>query len=187
MTMDGADRAVGAWRSQPPGAGQMNSTDIRVKAELLAARTATQMRLGGLALGVVAIGNVVEVVLESNDLERLGSGLTILAVAFVTFDYWRRKRRDLAACRSAGVDSLRFYRAELMRQRAEIGQFWWRWVLPFVPGIALSVFGRSIVTPRSLSQSAVLAVLVAILLGGITLANRREARRIQKEFDELDS
>lgn len=179
------DRALHAWQSQRAGESHMNASDIRVKSELFAARTTTQLRLGGWALGVVVIANILEIALESNQLERIGSGLTILAVAFVAVDYLRRKRRNLAASDSVASDSRSFYRAALLRQQAEIGQFWWRWVLPFVPGIALSLFGRSLVTARSAGQYATMGLLLAILLGGITLANRREGRKIQKEIDEL--
>jgi uncharacterized membrane protein YfcA len=184
---DPDDRAVRAWQSQPEAEAEMNASDIRVKSELFTARATAQMRLGAIALAVVVIGNILEMALESDEMERIGSGLTILAVAFVAFDYFRRKRRDSAASPSGALDSRSFYRAALLRQRAQLGQFWWRWVLPFVPGISLSVFGRSIVAPRSPGQYLVMGLLLAVLLGGIALVNRREARKIQDEIDELDS
>jgi hypothetical protein len=187
MTTNGLDDgALRAWQSQRAEEAEMNASDTRVKSELLAARTTTQMRLGAMALAVVVIGNILEIALESSELERIGSGLTILAVAFVVFDYVRRKRQNLASP-SIASDSRSFYRAALLQQQAEIGQFWWRWALPFVPGLTLSLFGRSIVTPRSPGHYATMGLLLAILIGGIVLANRREGRKIQEKIDELDS
>jgi hypothetical protein len=86
---------------------------------------------------------------------------------------------------SGAIDSVQFYRAELVRRRDEFGAFWWRYALPFVPGIALSLFGGAVMTVRSPAQYAVLALIMAGILAGIALVNRRGARQIQAEIDEL--
>jgi hypothetical protein len=186
MTMDGPDdRARHAWQAQATGETNMNVGDIRLKAALFEARTTRQLNLTRVAFGIVLIGNVLEILFEPNALERIGSGLTILAVAFVAFHYRRRKQRATAGLASRTLDSLQFYRAELVRQRDEIGHFWWRYALPFVPGIALSL-GPGLTTPKAPAQYLAMAVGLAVLLAGIAIANRWEARKLQAKIDELD-
>jgi cbb3-type cytochrome oxidase subunit 3 len=186
MTMERPEERVAeAWRAQPTGEAEMSASHIRLKAEMFETRTARHMKLARAAFALVLIGNIAEIAIESNRWERIGSGLTILAVVFVVFDALRRRRRDRAEVASGAMDSVRFYRAELVRRRDEYRQFWWRYALPFVPGIALSLFGAAAV-PRSPAQYALLAVLFAGFLAGIAFANRRGARQIQAEIDELD-
>jgi hypothetical protein len=184
MTIDPQDdRARHAWQAQPTGEAQMNATDIRLKAAMFEARTARQMTLARVAFAIILIGNILQVVFERNSLERMGAGLTILAVVFVTLNH-RLRRQRTAGSVSGALDSLQFYRAELQRQRDEIRYFWWRYALPFVPGIALSV-GPGLTTPKSPAQYTAMAVGLGVLLAGIAVANRLEARKLQSQIDEL--
>lgn len=99
------------------------------------------------------------------------------------FHYRRRKERAGSAVGT--TDSLQFYRAEHQRQRDEICRFWWRYALPFLPGIAFSV-APAAMTKRSPAPYAAMAVGLAVPVAGIAPANHSEARKLQAQIDELD-
>lgn len=80
---------------------------------------------------------------------------------------------------TASVD---FYRAQLARQH-ELARRPWRYLMAFVPGIALSVFGGAV--DRPLGQQVVVAALGIAVFVGVAWVNTRTARKLQKEIDTL--
>jgi hypothetical protein len=163
----------------------MTPAEIRTKAALFDTRSHTQDRLGAIAIGVVILANVVSAIFESNPVERIGDGLTVLAAVCIVVFYTRARRQARDDARLGGLDSLAFSRSVLTRRRDEVRQFWLRYALPFVPGIVLSINGRS-GSPRSVSQYVALAVGLLVLVAGIAWMNRREAAKLQTEIDALD-
>ena len=96
--------------------------------------------------------------------------------------------------------SLDFYRASLVRQR-NLHQSVWTWyLLPFVPGIALSLFGFAVRDGAILNQPSpvgergtatvastlIFAGIMAAILFFIAAWNKRRARKLQGELDALE-
>lgn len=74
------------------------------------------------------------------------------------------------------------HRQQLARQRALAGQPW-RYLVLFVPGVALSLFGDALA--RTTAQNAAIAVFAVALFLGVAWVNARTGRRLQREIDEL--
>ena len=78
-----------------------------------------------------------------------------------------------------------FYRAELVRQR-DLSKDSWGYLLPFVPGVALALFGDGFENRPTSQLIAIVAFGVALFLG-VAWWNAHTARRLQNEIDALDA
>ena len=92
---------------------------------------------------------------------------------------WRRRRSPWENQR------VEFYRAELVRQR-DLSKDSWGYLLPFVPGVALALFGGGF-EDRPTSQPIALVAFGVVLFLGIAWWNAHMARRLQNEIDALDA
>ena len=76
-------------------------------------------------------------------------------------------------------------RAELVRQRDLAGDSW-GYLLPFVPGVTLSLLGGAL-QQRPASQVIALAVFGLALFLAVAWLNAFTARKRQMEIDALDA
>lgn len=174
------------WQEQRIEEDAMMTSDVRARAAAFEARIRRQDLGGFIAIGIVVIANIVEVLLGTDDVERLGDGLNLCAALFVLYSL-RRARTAVTRPASLGLtSSIDFYRAEVLRRRGMLKNFWLRCALPFVPGIFLSTFGHMATKPVPLSRYAALAAGFAVLVAGIAWANHRKARKLQAEIDAID-
>lgn len=89
----------------------------------------------------------------------------------------------------AGVlDTLRFQRKLLERQRDARRGSWRWWGLPSLPSIALCI-ASAILEVEPVSWGTVLSIVAWVVVGGgvVIWVLEREARRFQREIDALDS
>jgi hypothetical protein len=119
-------------------------------------------------------------------LERIGSVLSIAGAANVIVQFLRRPARTMPE--SGAIESIRFYRAELERQRDfHRGRGIGSWLLPGLPGpIIFNVafaLDRPIFAPIVELQMAVLAMAAAIVVP----LNLAMARKYQRRIDALDA
>jgi hypothetical protein len=94
---------------------------------------------------------------------------------------YRRHRTEPAALGS--TNCVAFYRAELVRQRDLAGDSW-GYLLPFVPGVTLSLRDAQ---DRPASQVIALAVFGVALFLGTAWLNAFTAQKRQMEIDALDA
>jgi hypothetical protein len=71
-----------------------------------------------------------------------------------------------------------------VRQR-ELSRDSWKWVLPFVPGLAVSLLG-GLMEPRPAVQIAAMVVIATATLALVLWMNGRTARQIERELAALD-
>jgi len=117
-----------------------------------------------------------------------GLGLTLLALVAQFAYRWRRLVSPALFSEEVGaLDSLRFYRRELERQRdARLGS--WRRLSLVVPGLITLL--TSYVIELKPVPWALVAGEAIIIVGGFSLAVALEAwraRQLQREIDALDS
>ena len=170
------------WHEQPREEHQMSTDDIRVKAERLEQRVRGWKIIGGLLLTVVIGAEAWQIWTPNPLLERTGDLLTI--AAFVYMAYWFRRYAPIEVVpgtlgRKSSAD---FYRTRLERQR-ELASHPWRYLAVFVPGVALSLFGRA--GDRTMEQNAAIAAVGVLLFVGVAWTMRRTGRQLQTELDEL--
>jgi hypothetical protein len=174
------------WQAQPREEDAMSLNDIRARAATFDDRTRRQNWMAAAAFLVIAVGNLVQFLRGRNAITRVGGLLTVLAVAVVVLIY-RRVRAPGALPEQFGLtSSLEFYRAHLVRQRESVARFW-LFVLPFAPGIALTLTGKMSSRPMTPTRVGTLAALGALWIAVIVWMNLREARKVQTEIDQLDA
>ena len=78
--------------------------------------------------------------------------------------------------------SVDFYRHQLTRER-DLANHPWRYLAVFVPGVGLSLLGRSLDRPPA--QTAAIAAFGIALFFAVAWVNRRTARKLQSEIDLL--
>ena len=123
-------------------------------------------------------------------LPRVGCGLVIAGTIYVVWHLLTRGSpgsMGADAGRSSWID---FRRAELVRQR-DLLRGIWRWYIgPLVPGILLVFIAaarKSHAAPHSLLIWTADAVVVAAVLLGIAWLNKKAARKLQQQIEELDA
>ena len=170
------------WHEQPREEHPMSVDEIRERAHRFEQRT-WRWNVFTAVLIVVIVGvELRQISIERELLERVGDSLTI--AAFVCLAYWYRRHAvgQTAPAGPATTRSVDYYRDQLARQR-DVSNHPWGYLLPFVPGVGLSLFGRAL--DRSPAQNAAIAVFAVALFIGTAWWHRRSARQLQREIDEL--
>ena len=180
-----SDVAVGRlWQQQEREERVMPLDEIRAKAERLDAKTRRWRSATALLFVALVISEALQVWLQEALLERAGDSLTIAALVYVAYRF--RKQRMPAPPMALGrTNTVEFYRAELARQR-DLSKDGWGYLLPFVPGVTLALFGRGL-GARSLSQTIAVIIFGVALFLGVAWWNSHTARKLHNEIDALDA
>ena len=169
------------WNEQPREEPAMTLNDVRDRAQRFEQRTRRWNVLTALLIVIIVAVEVRQISIEPELLERVGDSLTI--AAFVYLAYWyRRHAFGHTAPAGPATQCVDFYRQQLARQR-ELSDNPWGYLLPFVPGVGLSLFGSAL--DRSPVQNTAIAGCAIALFAGTAWWHKRSARRLQREIDEL--
>jgi hypothetical protein len=180
-----ADVAVRTlWQQQEREEPVIPVDEIRAKAEHLDARTRRWRSFTEVLFILLVITEAMQVWRQEALLERAGDSLTIAALLYVAYRY-RRQRMAAPAAALGRTNCVEFYRAELVRQR-DLSKDSWGFLLPFVPGVTLALFGRGL-GERSLGQTIAVIISGVALFLGVAWWNEYTARKLQKEIDAFDA
>jgi hypothetical protein len=170
------------WHEQPREEHAMSIDDIRSKAERFARKT-RRWNIATAALFVALIvAEAWQVWREPRLLERVGDALTIAAIIAAAYYF---KGHATSAAMPAGLgttSSVDFYRVQLAHQR-DLARHPWRYLVLFMPGVGLSLFGRAF--ERPVPQTIAIAALGVTLFLSVAWLHARTARRLQRDIDEL--
>jgi len=127
-------------------------------------------------------------------LQKAGSVLVVLAALWVT---WQLRRRGSPGKpdKSVAVPCLNFHRAELVRQRDLLASIWSWYLAPFVPGMALCLFGTAANADASAPghRTAIALGLIPVILIVVGVfffvyrLNRAAARRLDGKIAAIDA
>ena len=170
------------WHEQPRQEDAMSVNEIRARAQRFERRVRRNNVLTALLVIVIVGVELRQISVEPELLERVGDSLTIAAFVYLAYWYRRYAFGQTAPAGPAMTQSVDFYREQLARQR-DLSDHPWGYLLPFVPGVGLSLFGRALDRPPA--QNAAIAVLAVALFIGTAWWHKRSARRLQREIDEL--
>ena len=172
------------WHQEAREEKIMPLDDIRTKAEGLDAKTRRWRVLTPVLFILILLWEAWQVWTQPETLERAGDLLTIAALLYVTYRFrkYHLGAPPVALGRTTCVD---FYRAELVRQR-DLSKDSWGYLLPFVPGVALALFGGGF-QDRPHSQLVAIAASGVVLFLGIAWWNAHTARRLENDIDALDA
>ena len=158
--------------------------DIRTKAERLDTKTRRWRGATTMLVILLVIIEAWQVWRGEEMLERAGDLLTIAAFVYIAYRF--RKQRLAAPPVALGrTNCVDFYRAELVRQR-DLSKDSWGYLLPFVPGVALALFGGGL-EDRPTSQNIALVAFGVALFLGVAWWNAHTARKFQNEIGALDA
>ncbi len=122
---------------------------------------------------------------------RTGMALIIAGTCYVVWQlHVRGSSSELP--KVAGVSSfIDFQRGQLIRQRDMLTHIWSWYLGPFVPGLVLTMVAIGRANPHHLPnvwlQTALnLGIVLAVFLA-VAWLNKRAARRLQRQIDELDA
>lgn len=178
-----------AWQSQVTEA-RVSLAYVQHRARSLETRTRLRNALE-YAMAVVGVGylawNAWEYFLQ-RPLALAGLGWFGLAFLFFTW-HWHRMAAAQATPMDAGVlDTLRFQRLQLERQRDARRLYWRYWLPALVPGVVLVVWSMLVET-QVIPWTSIWMVLGWFVVGSAGGVGYYEytARRLQREIDALDT
>ena len=170
------------WHDQAREEHAMNVDDIRAKADRFERKVRRWHVLTGVLFLAIIVVEGWQVWREPDVVERVGDLLTIAAFVYVAF--WFRGRMTIESMPAglALTTSVDFYRSQLASQR-DVANHPWRYLAVFLPGVGLSLLGRSLDRPPA--QTAAIAAFGVALFLAIAWVHRRTARKLQSEIDLL--
>jgi hypothetical protein len=185
--MPGADPAQALWQGQ-----ELENPTMTLQAIRMLVRNDREHVRNGLLFGLVLV--VVEVLAfgrfaltAKNDVIRAGEVIVMLGLAWMAWRMWRRQFGQRLPDASASTQTLiAFHRAQLVRRRIGFG---WMAVTaaPVFMGIAVSFYGGWLLNPAPLlPHLAPLLALSAAWFVAAWFIQRRQARRLQGQIDDLD-
>jgi len=169
------------WEQQSREQQIVPLDDIRTQAERLDRNTRRWRVATAVLFALLLIKGAFEVWMQQGILEKAGD---LLLMAALVSTAYRFRTQHLAAPpvalgRTNGMD---FYRAELVRQR-DLSQDGWGFLLPFVPGLALTLLDGVLEAGTASQQIALVVGFVGLFLG-IAWWNAWSARRLQQQIDQ---
>ncbi len=176
------------WKSQPAETAAVSTNELRARALAFQRRIARRNLLEYAAGVVVIAGYCVHFWLHPSLLIRTGCVLVILGVGVVLHQLHRRAGSRTPPPENLGMSSLAFHRAELVRQRDALRDSWLWYVAPFVPGMAVLMWGvqTNLARPQAAWRGLVTALALVALAVGVVWLNRRAAKKLQVEINALD-
>jgi hypothetical protein len=172
------------WQKQARQEEMMPLDEIQTKAERLDAKTRRWRVVTAMLFILLLIWESWQVWIQPDMLERAGDLLTIAAFVYVAYRF-RKQRMAVPPVALGRTNSADFYRAELIRQR-DLSKDSWGYLLPFVPGVALALFGGGF-ADRPTSQLIALVTFGVALFLGVAWWNAHTARRLQNEINDFDA
>lgn len=188
--MTNPDHIQRAWKEIPSNPVLPDLASLNTYANRLYRSRRRGRAIGFGACAVAAVCFTTFALVLRSPTPRVGAAMLLAGIVVVA---WQIQRRISSARppEHAAEPILVFQRTLLVRQReAATGVFYWC-MLPLIPGILVMTLGgapeQGISSRLQLVQSggAALAFSVAVF-GGVWLAVRRSARRLQKHIDAID-
>jgi len=171
------------WQQQPLETPRLSVDVIRTKAQRFDEKVQWWRNVGAAAVIVALIAEVVQVWLGRDVIERAGDLLTIAALLYIAYEY--HKYSQSAPDRLGRTSCVDFYRAQLVYEQNLAGQSI-RYLLPFVPGVTLSllhgVIGEGLTTVH---RTGVAVVGIGLFLG-VAWLNARATQKLQREIDAIN-
>jgi hypothetical protein len=173
------------WKEQSTNPLQISPEQLRKEAKKLETGLRRRSIFGGGAGLFVMAGFILFFFLFQNPLQRIGSILTVVGAGYGVVQLRMRPARAMPDF--GEMDCIRFYRADLERQRDfHRGKWFWSRLLILLPGPIIWIVGFAQTHPElalfiwlELAAFLILAVIAVPL-------NLRLARKYQRRIDSLD-
>jgi hypothetical protein len=182
MTADHDSPLQQQWREQPREQWTVSMEAIRARVDEFDRKNRFEGRATAALFVVLVLLETWQVWWGQEALERVGDLLQIAALGYVAY-YFRHYYTSETKPAALGLTgTIEFYRERLARQH-QLARKPWRYLLAFVPGVALSVFGGA--ADRPLWQNVAFGAAGVALFLVVAWINARTARKIKAEIDRL--
>jgi hypothetical protein len=179
-----------AWQAQLAEAPRVSLEYVRHRAKSIERRSQWRnaFEYTGAALGVGGCAWIAGTHYPKMPLMAAGMAWIALYFVYVGIQWYRRAGTQLAPTDAGILDTLRYQRRQLERQRdARRGNWRW-WLPPVVPAYALFMMSMAIEQGGIRRAEFWLMIGWFALATGLAIASyERTARRLQREIDALDS
>lgn len=183
------DPAKQAWQSSVEFGGALPLEEVRKGADKFYRAIRRRNLIEYVACVFVVVSFSAYVFVLPDVLQRIGSGLIVLATFYVARQLHRRGSAE-APEKAGAMPLYAFVRSQLVRQRDAVRSVFWWYLLPFLPGLVLMVVGSWNVRATHPEgpgwRDAVGLTVVAAVFTGIWWLNQLAARKLQKRIDEID-
>ena len=171
------------WHEQPRMEPAISIEVVRRKSQQLERKVRRQNMFTAALFAVIIAGEAWQVWRHPELVERVGDLLTIAAFVVAAWQFRTAIAVDAMPAGLGRTASVSFYRTQLARRR-DLESHPWRYLVLFVPGVALSLSGR--VVERPLADNVAIAVFGVALFLMVAWIHRRSARRLQQEIDSFE-
>jgi hypothetical protein len=187
MSQPPDDHLKALWQGQETETPTMTVQAIRALARNYGADVRDRFLIGAVLVAVEASVFGMMAWRAPNDMVRLGDLLVLFGLAFLI---WRARARwpsRLPDTQASVGSLLDFHRAELERQRTSYGGMILS-VGPMIVGLLVIVYGLHVARPHAGPKNfAPFFVLMALWFVAAWFVQRRQARRLQGQIDEVDA
>lgn len=181
-----------AWQAQPAAAPLPPIETLRARSDQFRKTIARRNRWEYIAGAfVIAAFSITAIIVPLTGM-RIGAALVVAGAMYVMWQL-HRKGSNLAEEELAGqVPILVHQRAALVRQRDAIRSVLSWYIGPFLPGIVLFFAAPILADPPAVGSAAFYTVvrsgvIVIGILAAVFWLNRRGARALQEQIDEIDA
>jgi Flp pilus assembly protein TadB len=179
------------WQSQPTEGVRMSIAEVHAKASTFQRKIWDRnlREYGAAAIVVVFFG--IRFVQTPDPFIRAGMALIIAGMCYLTWQlHARGSSRELP--QEAGLSSfIDFQRSQLIRQRDMLTHVWSWYLGPLVPGLVVLMvaIGRATASrvPHVWPLTALYMAIILAVFSAIAWLNKRAARSLQRQIDELDA
>lgn len=178
------------WQAQALDAPRISLDFLRQQLDGLRRRTQRRNAFEYIsgAAGILFMVWVGVPLLNGKPLMQLALVLWMAGVGLVAFLWHRHNSSQQPPAELGVLDTLRFYRRQLERQRDARSGNWRWWLPPYIPGVAMTFVGLlTEYTPPSWLAIGLTAAWIGVGFSVAIVCFERSARRIQREIDALDA
>ena len=175
------------WQAQPVPAAAYTEQQLRQRASRFQRSIGLRNAIETLAALLVIACFAHYIWLFPQPLIRLGSAMIIVAACVTIDQLYRRAARRALPGDAMALSCLDFHKAELARQRDALNTVWLWYIGPFVPGMIVFRWGveTQLAASAPFARGWLANLAVAVVLLAIVWLNRRAARKLQRQIDDL--
>ena len=186
MTLPPEDQLKTLWKGQETETKPMSVEAMRTRAEVYVQRTRRRYVASvALCLLIAIVFAGYAVWLSHNWVMRVGWGICTLGAGWLVLRLRDRWPTDLPAAGASAGALVDFHRAQIIRQQLRLRNL----IVtagPLLLGVSIALVGLAIEADR-ISSLAPIGGLFAIWGVAFWLIERRRARKLQRQLDELDA
>jgi membrane protein implicated in regulation of membrane protease activity len=175
------------WQQRDEEPPQMRIAQLRINSDAFQKRARRGDLIEYVACAAVIVGFGFYVWAFPSVPMKFASVTMIVVTLFVAYQLRRHAAARALSPDSTAASLLEFHRRELVRRRNLLRDSWWLFVAPLMVGMLVFLACLAPDRPEARLPVFIFSGVVIAMGVAISLYNRWQARRLQRQIDELDS